>query len=100
MSALANDMIHYSFGDIAAASGDITATTGRINGLLNDLKSTIQPMTATWKGDSAAAYNAAQKQWDNALVELNEVLASIARAVAAGNDAMSDINRSAAASWS
>ena len=32
---MSTDMIHYSFGDIAAASGDITQTSARINGLLD-----------------------------------------------------------------
>lgn len=93
------DLIHYSFGDISAASADITATTGRINGALGDLKQELQPMVSTWQGDSSTAYQAAQQQWDSAAADLNEVLRTIARAVGESNDAMSDINRSAAASW-
>ena len=96
---MSTDMIHYSFGDIAAASGDITQTSARINGLLDELKSQLAPMVSTWTGESASAYQAAQQQWDTA-ADLNQILATIARAVADSNDSMSDINRSAAASWS
>ena len=97
---MSTDMIHYSFGDIAAASGDITQTSARINGLLDELKSQLAPMVSTWTGESAVAYQAAQQQWDTAAADLNQVLATIARAVADSNDSRSDINRSAAASWS
>lgn len=67
--------------------------------MLGDLKSTLQPMVATWEGESAAAYNEAQAKWDNAAAELNTVLATISKTVSQGNDAMSDVNRRAAASW-
>lgn len=52
--------IKYEFGAIAGAAADINSTSGRINGLLGDLKSTLQPMVATWEGESAAAYNEAR----------------------------------------
>ena len=52
--------IKYQFGAIAGAAADINSTSGRINGLLGDLKATLQPMVATWEGESASAYNAAQ----------------------------------------
>lgn len=93
------DQIKYGFGAIAAASGDIQATSGRINSLLADLKAHIAPMAATWEGASAEAYAAAQARWDRAAEELNQVLGSIARVVAQGNDRMAEVNRAAAASW-
>lgn len=48
---------------------------------------------------SAVAYNQAQAKWDKASQELNTVLATISKTVSQGNDAMSDVNRRAAASW-
>lgn len=93
------DAIKYQFGAIQAAAGDINATSGRINGLLDDLKSQLQPMVSTWEGDSATAYAAAQAKWDNAAAELNVILSTISRTVQQGNDSMSDVNRMAAASW-
>lgn len=92
--------IKYQFGEIAAAASDINATSVRIGGQLDDLKRQLQPMVQTWEGDSAAAYNQAQAQWDSAASELNTILATISRTLSEGNDRMSDINRRAAASWS
>lgn len=91
--------IKYQFGAIETAAADINSTSGRINQLLGDLKSTIQPMVASWEGDSALAYQEAQNRWDNAAAELNTILATISRTVSQGNDRMSDVNRMAAASW-
>ncbi|QPK79591.1 WXG100 family type VII secretion target [Corynebacterium lizhenjunii] len=91
--------IKYEFGAISTAAADINSTSGRINGLLGDLKSVIAPMAATWEGESAAAYQQAQDKWDRAAAELNTVLATISRTVADSNDRMSDVNRRAAASW-
>ncbi|MGP6173924.1 WXG100 family type VII secretion target [Corynebacterium sp. A21] len=91
--------IKYQFGAIETAAADINSTAGRINQLLADLKSQIQPMTSTWEGESAAAYAAAQAKWDNASAELNIILETISRTVAQGNERMSDVNRMAAASW-
>lgn len=93
-------MIKYGFGEIEAAAGDIQATNGRIQGLLEELKAHIQPMVQTWEGESATAYQQAQLQWDRAAAELNAILLTISQTVRAGNDRMSDINRRAAASWS
>ena len=47
----------------------------------------------------ASNYNQAQAKWDKAAQELNTVLATISKTVSQGNDAMSDVNRRAAASW-
>lgn len=92
--------IKYGFGEIEAAAADINSTSGRINSLLGDLKSHIQPMAATWEGESSTAYQEAQQKWDRAAEELNTILATIAQTVRQSNDRMSDVNRMAAASWS
>lgn len=91
--------IKYQFGDIEAASGDIRSTSARINTELEDLKRQLQPMIETWEGDSSAAYQAAQAQWDQAALELNTILSTISTTLSEGNNNMSDINRRAAASW-
>ncbi|OFO49568.1 WXG100 family type VII secretion target [Corynebacterium sp. HMSC073D01] len=93
-------LIRYDFGAISAASADMRTTSGRINGLLGDLKSQIAPMVSTWKGDSAVAYQDAQNRWDRAAGELNQILETIARTVEDGNQRMSEMNSRAAASWS
>lgn len=96
---MTNDIIRYQFGSISAAAADIRTTSGHIQGLLGDLKARIAPMVATWEGESSEAYQNAQRDWDQAAAELNQILETIARTVDESNGRMSDINRRAAASW-
>ncbi|AGN18322.1 hypothetical protein cgp_0672 [Corynebacterium glutamicum MB001] len=93
------DMIRYEFGAIQGAATDINSTSGRINSLLDGLKSQLQPMVASWEGESSEAYSEAQLKWDRAAAELNTILATISNTVAQGAERMSDVNRRAAASW-
>lgn len=55
-------MIHYNFASIGQAADDINSTSQRINGILEDLKSDLQPLVAEWEGESATSYQAAQKK--------------------------------------
>ena len=77
-------------------SGEISAAVKVQNS--GHFKARLQPMVSTWEGESAVAYNQAQAKWDKASQELNTVLATISKTVSQGNDAMSDVNRRAAAS--
>ena len=79
-------MIKVTFGELAAAQGNISSTSNAINGQLDDLKSFLAPMVSTWDGAAAATYNQLQRQWDTAAADLNQVLAQIATAVGTAND--------------
>lgn len=94
-----DQMIKYNFSAIDASSADIQSSAARLNGQLDDLKQMLAPMVSTWEGESADAYNQAQAKWDQAALELNELLDGIGATVSEGNDAMSQVNRAAAASW-
>ena len=92
-------MITYDFSAISATSADIHTSSTRIDSMLADLKNRLAPMVATWEGDSATAYQAAQARWDRAAGELRDILATVSRVVADGNDRMARTNAQAAASW-
>ncbi len=92
-------MIQYNFAAIAQASDDINRTNANIDRILGDLKSQLQPLVAEWEGESATSYQAAQAKWDKAAAELNQILGQVALTVRQANDAMSQINTSAARSW-
>ncbi|MDY6050275.1 MAG: WXG100 family type VII secretion target [Corynebacterium sp.] len=92
-------MITYDFDAISATSTDIRTSSARIDAMLGDLKSRIAPMVATWEGDASAAYQNAQARWDRAAGELRDILATVSRVVADGNDRMAHTNAQAAASW-
>lgn len=92
-------MIHYNFAHIATAADDIERTNGQITSRLDDLKRELQPMVNEWEGESAESYKNAQKNWDDAAAQINDILAQVARSVRGANDRMSEINTNAANSW-
>ncbi|WKD56905.1 6 kDa early secretory antigenic target [Corynebacterium capitovis DSM 44611] len=91
--------IKYGFGQLSGAAQDMDASAARIAHQLEELKSLLQPMVATWEGDAAEAYYAHQQKWDQAAEELNTILTTIATTVEEGNNRMQAVNAAAAASW-
>ena len=91
--------IKYNFGAIDGAAADIKSTSARIGSQLEDLKSQLAPMVATWEGEASVAYQEAQAKWDRSAAELNVILDSVARTVSDGNSRMDQINRQSANSW-
>ncbi len=57
----------------------------------------MYPLTST--DDSSTAYQDAQRRWDAAAADLNQVLRSVARAVDDANSRLRANNTSAANSW-
>lgn len=70
-----------TFSALETATADIASSAASLNQKLDDLKTYIAPMVATWTGDAATHYQAKQRQWDTAAADLNTVLQAIGRAV-------------------
>lgn len=78
--------VKVTFGELGAAQSNISSTVNAVNSQLDDLKRFLAPMVSTWDGQAAETYNALQRQWDNAAMQLNQVLAQIATAVGVANE--------------
>ena len=74
--------IKVSFGALVGASTDTSATAGRIATKLEELRSSLAPMVATWEGQAAADYQAKQAKWDTAAAGINAVLMNVSKALA------------------
>lgn len=92
-------VIKYGFGSLADAASDIETSSRNIGIQLEDLKSQLKPMVASWEGEASERYQAHQAKWDTAAAELNEILSTIGRAVDEGNSRMQSVNTAAANSW-
>ncbi|MGH9213712.1 MAG: WXG100 family type VII secretion target [Acidimicrobiales bacterium] len=69
---------HASTGTIAQGATDISATMGRIDGLRDDLESTvIRPLQALWLGDASGAWTEVQTEWNQASTAINDLLLRI-----------------------
>lgn len=85
--------LRVTFSEIEAARGNIQTGVNKVNGSLDDLKTYLQPLVATWSGEAQATYQALQQQWDTSAAELNQVLNSIQIAVGQANEAYQQAER-------
>lgn len=92
-------MIKVTFGELAGAQSSLAGAAGRMNGQLDDLRSYLRPMVATWQGQAAEQYAENQRRWDTAAADLTAVLAQIAAAVGAANDGYRQVEQRNAARW-
>ncbi|MCZ4078136.1 hypothetical protein BJD99_02520 [Rhodococcus sp. 1163] len=89
--------IRYNFGSITDLAGGMTNKWQSLNDKLDEIKSSIQPLVATWQGADADAYQVKQGEWNSAQTELTTVLQSLIGAVNSGNQKMMEqeaMNRS------
>ena len=68
-----------------AAVADIARGVDRIEGQLEDLRTYLAPVRASWGGSAAQAWGAYQRQWDGASAGLVRELAGIRQLVAAAH---------------
>ncbi|QDQ98343.1 MULTISPECIES: WXG100 family type VII secretion target [Tomitella] len=91
--------IHYDFGGIEQSASEIDGHIAAFNGHKADLDTNVRTLLGSWEGEAQASYHAAQSKFDQAYVELTQVLQVISRKVKEGNDLMHETNARAAASW-
>jgi early secretory antigenic target protein ESAT-6 len=82
--------IKYNFGAIGDLAGGMTTKWSQLNEKLDDVKSSIQPLVATWQGADSDQYQVKQNEWNAAQAELNGVLQSLIGAVNSGNQRMQE----------
>jgi early secretory antigenic target protein ESAT-6 len=75
------DGIKVNFAEVETAGANITSTFGKMTQELDTLKSNLAPLAAAYTGEAQEAWFAVQKDWDNSMAELAQVLSSIGTAV-------------------
>jgi early secretory antigenic target protein ESAT-6 len=78
--------VKVTFGELAAAEGNITSTSQKITSELDQLKTFVQRLVGQWDGTAREAYFAQQNKLDQAAADLNQVLASVGIAVRQANE--------------
>ncbi len=88
-----------TFGSIDAAASDTDGIASQIDQQLDDLKSYLAPLVASWEGQASGDYQALQAKWDTSAAELNQVLRQIATNLRTANENYGQAERSNAAMW-
>ena len=67
--------------EVASAASAIAATVGRLQGEVNALHGQLGALQGTWTGQAAVAFQGVVQQWRTTQTNLEQVLASIDRAL-------------------
>lgn len=93
-------ILSYDFAAIEhTVRQDIHTTSMRFNAALDELRSAIAPLQATWTREAAEAYRVQQGNWQLAAAGLNDILVRLGHAVADGAAEIADTDRRAANAW-
>lgn len=75
------DRMVVTFGAINEAAMDTDSIATQISQQLEELKSYLSPLLASWSGEAAADFQALQAKWDNSATDLSQVLRQISQAL-------------------
>lgn len=96
---MADGHLLVTFGAVDAAVADTTSIAGHIDQQLDDLRTYLAPLVATWTGRASSEYQVLQHRWDAGAAELNGVLREIATALATARDNYTAAEDANAALW-
>lgn len=70
-----------SYGALDGAAADIKTGANNLQNCLDDLENTLNQLRSSWEGKTQEAYDAAQRQWNQGLEGLKDVLTRTSNAV-------------------
>lgn len=70
-----------NFSTISNAAEEVRSTAARVQSQLDDLKSGVSRVAASWEGKAQEGYRARQAEWDASATDLHQVLTQIAGAL-------------------
>lgn len=96
---MSNGHMLVTFGAIETAASDTDQIANQIDGQLDDLKSYLAPLVASWGGQASENYQALQRKWDQSAEALNAILRDMARAMRAANANYTQAESANASMW-
>lgn len=94
-----SDGVRVHFAELSNAASSISSSAQQIQQQLDDLKSDVQKVTASYEGAAKEAYEAKQREWDASAADLQAVLSSIGIAVRDAAEAYQTAENSNANRW-
>jgi 6 kDa early secretory antigenic target len=80
------DQLKVSFGALDTAATDTETIANQIDQQLEDLKTYLAPLIASWSGDASTSYQALQSKWDTSAADLNQILRQITTTLRTSNE--------------
>lgn len=88
-----------TFESISRASSDVANTVRRTESNLEQLRSDLAPMVATWEGGASTDYQVLQKRWDQAAADLKDTLQQISAHLMRSFDSYTATEQRNASMW-
>lgn len=79
---MSDGRIYADSGSMQGGAGDIANTGRNLDGIAQDITSSMRKLMGSWEGAGATAYQAYQTEWDNIFAEVQAALLSLGKAVA------------------
>jgi 6 kDa early secretory antigenic target len=92
-------MLKVTFAEIQNASSTINSSATQVQSQLDDLRQEVTKTLANYQGDARAAYEEAQRKWDQAAADLQAVLAAIGTAVGQAGQAYEAAEKQNVGRW-
>ena len=70
-----------NYGALDGAAADIKTGANNLQNCLDDLEQTLNQLRSSWEGKTQEAYDTAQRQWNQGLEGLKDVLTRTSNAV-------------------
>ncbi|MGW6931286.1 WXG100 family type VII secretion target [Lentzea sp. NPDC054927] len=87
------------FAELQNAASSISSSAQQVQQQLEDLKSAISKVTASYEGAAKEAYDDKQRAWDTAAADLQAVLSSIGIAVRDAAEAYQTAEQANTSRW-
>lgn len=92
--------IRVQYAGMDAASADIGTSAATLRGHVEQMERSLQPLVATWTGEAALFYQERQREWDAAMVELNDILVRVGAAVRTARENYQEVEARNTRAWS
>ena len=93
------DGLRVNHAGLDTAAEDMYRTVKDIDDRLNRLESELAPLRSDWTGSAQQAYQSAKAKWDNAIMEMKDLLDQTSQTVQQSNAEYMAADRRGAASF-
>jgi WXG100 family type VII secretion target len=94
---MSGEIIAVDYGAMEDAARALQSSSSTIGNLSSELKSQLARID--WEGSDRQAYLAQQKKWDDALVEINDLLNQVGGAVTTAREGYGGVEQQGVQAW-
>jgi WXG100 family type VII secretion target len=91
--------IYVNYNGTNAVVDGLVQADKQIQGVLDNLQATIQPLQATWSGASDDEYTTVQNRWNNDMAQMQSMLTQYGQSVNEASNTYNSTDNRIAGNW-